>query len=372
MIIFASIFISVMAAANFYIYRRLFKTVLLKLRWLGLVITILLMSGEILLLLSRIIPTLEKSTYLYYFSSSCVGVTFMLFAATFAYDISLTAARKIPHNPERRQAIRLIFDASVMLATLTYIIRGFIDGGKAPGINRQEIAVKEFPIDNFTIVQISDLHVGHTIKREFVEDIVTRVNHLKPDMVVITGDLLDRGADELVDDLMPLSQIVAPSYFVTGNHEYFRGVEAALILVKRLGITTLTNEHRLIKTSQGEFNLVGINDLIGERFKTSPPDLDAAYKDLNPSLPTIVLAHQPKAIHKFEQHRCDLMLSGHTHGGQIFPFGLLVKLDQPYIAGLYQHRPDQKIFVSRGTGYWGPPIRIMAPSEISYLVIKSS
>ena len=371
MIIFATIFLTIMASANLYIYRRLFCQLSYNIKWLSLTIVISLMGGEIYLVLSRAINLLPKSSFTYALSSSAVGITFMLLVVTIIYNLGIVSSRKIPFDHNRRQTIRMIFDLTMVAATLNYLIRGFIEGGRSPAINKRVVRVKDFPDDNFTIVQLSDLHVGHTIRRPLVESVVERVNRLRPDMVVITGDLLDRSAAEVADDLQPLSNIVAPTYFVTGNHEYFRGVEAALILVRQLGITTLTNQHQVIKTKKGAFNLVGINDLIGERFKEYAPDLKAAYQGVDPALPTIVLAHQPKAIKYFKNLRCDLMLSGHTHGGQIYPFGLLVKLDQPYIAGLHQHRPGQQIFVSRGTGHWGPPIRVLAPSEISYLTIRS-
>ena len=132
----------------------------------------------------------------------------------------------------------------------------------------------------------------------------------------------------------------------------------------------MLNESLQIDEKEFSFNLIGFTDVSGERMDEYPMDIKKAYKGINPSLPTVVLAHQPKSILRLQQRPCDLMLSGHTHGGQIFPFGLLVMVDQPYLAGLYQHNDEQQIFVSRGAGYWGPPIRVMAPSEISKIVIK--
>jgi len=190
-------------------------------------------------------------------------------------------------------------------------------------------------------------------------------------MVVITGDLCDLPPEKISRDLEPLKTLKAPAYFVTGNHEYFHGVEAILTKLESLGIKPLTNKSTLFGNKEGSFNLVGLNDLAGERFG-APPDVEAAYSGVDSSKATIVLSHQPKSISLVKERRCDLMLSGHTHGGQIFPFGLLVMLDQPYLVGLHQHSPDQQIFVSRGTGYWGPPLRVLAPSEISRIVITQA
>lgn len=140
--------------------------------------------------------------------------------------------------------------------------------------------------------------------------------------------------------------------------------------MRELGIKPLLNDHVVIGEGDKQFNLVGLNDLIGARTGLFPPDAEQAYAKVNQDRPCIVLAHQPKMITELDDYRCDLMLSGHTHGGQIFPFGLLVMTNQPYLFGLYEHTTDKQIFVSRGTGYWGPPLRVLAPSEISQIVIS--
>ncbi|MDH3354127.1 MAG: metallophosphoesterase, partial [Chromatiales bacterium] len=243
---------------------------------------------------------------------------------------------------------------------------------KPPVVNDVVVRIKDFPFNGYTIVQLTDLHVGRTIKRTFIEDLVRRTNAMKPNIVVITGDLFDMNAEAIKNDLVPLQELNVPTYFITGNHEYFHGVEANLSYIRSLGIRALTNQNVVLGNENGRFNLVGINDLVGARMGIMPPDVEAAYQGLNPDIATIVLSHQPKSITLVKEKRCDLMLSGHTHGGQIFPFGLLVKIDQPYLAGLYQHTDEQQIFVSRGTGYWGPPLRVLAPSEISRIVITTA
>ncbi|MDA7848161.1 metallophosphoesterase, partial [Sulfurospirillum sp.] len=150
-------------------------------------------------------------------------------------------------------------------------------------------------------------------------------------------------------------------YFVSGNHEYFHGVEAICEHLKSLHVMVLENENVVIKNT---INLAGITDLMGRRMKLLEPDLHKALLHVKPELPTVLLAHQPKITKELKNEKIDLILSGHTHAGQIFPFGLLVLLDQPYLSGLYQHSKNTQIFVSSGAGYWGPPIRVMAPSEI--------
>ncbi len=370
-LIFISLFTLIMGGMNLYIYRRFFRQLSSLSHHIGAIVTILLMLGELLFVLDRLTGWLPDSALLYMLLTTTVGLSFMLFVVALFYDMTITTSRKVPFDQGRRRAIKVVFDLTVLTAAIAYLLRGFIEGAKPPALNRVAVHIPDFPQDGFTIAQLSDVHVGHTIRRPFMEEIVARVNALQPDLVVITGDLFDRTAHRIIADLEPLRDLAAPTYFVTGNHEYFRGVEQALEVLRRLDVTPLTNRHQSIELPQGRFNLLGVNDLVGERFGAQPFDLDAAYTGLDATLPTIVLSHQPKSIHHFTGRRCDLMLSGHTHGGQIFPFGLLVKLDQPYVAGLYRHNAEQQIFVSRGTGYWGPPIRVLAPSEISLLTIHN-
>jgi predicted MPP superfamily phosphohydrolase len=219
-------------------------------------------------------------------------------------------------------------------------------------------------------VQLTDIHVGRTIKRDFIERLVEETNRLNPDIVVITGDLVDLPISRIEYDLYPLKDLHAPTYFILGNHEYFHGVGEALAYVRELGIIPLCNEHVVIGEGEQRFNLVGLNDLSGERAGFYAPDTGQAFAGCDQDRCCIVLAHQPKMITQMNGCRCDLMLSGHTHGGQIFPFGLLVMAAQPYLSGLHAHSPEQQIFVSNGTGYWGPPLRFLAPSEISQLIIQ--
>lgn len=330
------------------------------------------MAGETALIIDMVFSFIPESLILHMTLSAFIGFTFILFAVTLIYDLTISVSRQVPFNQERRRTIKVIFDTAVLFGTASYLWRGFSQGTKLPEVNDVIVRIKDFPFTGFTIVQLTDIHIGRTVKHDFMENIIAQTNSLRPDMVVITGDLCDLPPEKISDDLEPLKSLKAPTFFVTGNHEYFHGVEAILKKVESLGIKPLTNKSILFGNNERNFNLVGLNDLTGERFGTRPPDVEAAYSGIDQSKPTIVLSHQPKSISLVEGRRCDLMLSGHTHGGQIFPFGLLVILDQPYLDGLHQHTSGQQIFVSRGTGYWGPPLRVMAPSEISRIVITQA
>ena len=369
-LIFASIFLLVMILMNVYIWRRFLR--LLSYDKVGylLAIPVVLMLGDVFFIVDIATNIIPDSPALYFITSSFIGFTFMLFVVAIIYDLTITVSKRVPVDHSRRRTLKLIFDVTMLVAAFAYLFRGFSQGVQFPEINRIKVKVKDFPLDKFNLVQLTDVHVGRTIKRDFIEELVKSTNALKPDMVVITGDLIDLPISQIEYDLYPLKDLNAPTYFIVGNHEYFHGVGEAVEYLKQLDIIPLMNEHVVIGEGSKQFNLVGLTDVMGSRVDFHPPDPDAAYLGADQNKACIVLAHQPKMISDMDDYRCDLMLSGHTHGGQIFPFGLLVMAAQPYLAGLYQHAPDRQIFVSRGTGYWGPPLRFLAPSEISQIFIQ--
>jgi predicted MPP superfamily phosphohydrolase len=302
--------------------------------------------------------------------SSSIGITFLLFVISLIYDFNLTLFKKVPYQENRRKFIKLVFDATMLVLAISYLFKGLKGGLSKPILNTININIKGFSTQDYTIIQLSDIHVGRTLQKAFVEELVQRTNAESPDIVVITGDLIDQEISTIKEDLAPLKNIKAATFFTLGNHEFFHNVDEIIPFIRSLGITVLINENISIKKDDVHFNLIGLSDEIGSRVNHLPIDVNNAYKGIDPKIPSIVLAHQPKSILRLSKKPCDLMLSGHTHGGQIFPFGILVMIDQPYLAGLYQHNENQQIFVSRGAGYWGPPIRVLAPSEISKIVIQ--
>ncbi|OSM01902.1 putative metallophosphoesterase [Magnetofaba australis IT-1] len=330
-----------------------------------------LMGGEILYAADRFFGFLPDSPTLIMLLGGCIGVTFMLFVIAVIYDLLRAVGSKgtTHFDPARRQSLRILFDAAFLLMAISYLWKGVHHGGKTPAIRRVTVPIPGLKTDKFTIVQWSDVHVGRTIKAPFVGDLVERTNALKPDLVAITGDLADLPANRAAADLAPIGQLQAPVCYVPGNHEYFHGVEDILAYLEMLGVKTLPNASLPIGGADPFLTVVGLNDLMGNRWGVRPPDWNQAFAGVDQSKPVVVLAHQPKCIEQTDHHRCDLMLSGHTHGGQIFPFGLLVMLAQPYLAGLHTHSNGQQIYVSRGTGYWGPPVRVLAPSEITLLTL---
>ncbi|MEG3640409.1 metallophosphoesterase [Magnetococcus sp. PR-3] len=365
---FVLIILTCLTLINFYSYRRFFCKVGPRAQRFGFVVFFTLTLGEMLYFGDRFLDLLPTSKLLTQGLSSFVGISFMLFIVAILYDVLQTTAHRIPFSHHRRNSLKRLLDFAMLIGASSYLLQGFWQGSTAPKVKKVQVHIPDFPVQNYTIVQLTDVHIGRTIKRDFIEDLVNRTNALKPNLVVITGDLVDQHPSVITQDLAPLKNIQAPTYFVTGNHEYFHRVNDVLDHLQTLDIVPLNNHNSLQKEG---FYLVGISDLFGKRWNLHPPNLPQAYHGVDTSKPVIVLAHQPKAIEEFSHQRCDLMLSGHTHGGQIFPFGMLVKLAQPYLAGLHTHKPGQQIYVSRGTGYWGPPLRVLAPSEITHITIKT-
>lgn len=223
----------------------------------------------------------------------------------------------------------------------------------------------------FRIAVVSDIHLGPLAGRAHTERIVGMINETTPDLVAIVGDVVDGTVDELGSAAAPLHDLVARegSFFVTGNHEYF--VDDTLEWLRemeRLGIHPLRNENTLLRRGGAVVNLAGVNDLAGKRHSDGP-DFDRALSGLNPAGPTVLLVHQPVLVEESVARGVDLQLSGHTHGGQMWPFHYLVHAVQPSLAGLSVVDGTQ-LYVTRGAGFWGPPVRIGARPDITVLSLE--
>lgn len=226
--------------------------------------------------------------------------------------------------------------------------------------------------NGFRIAVVSDIHLGPLLGRRHTERIVRMINETEPDLVAIVGDLVDGTVEELGHAAEPLQDLVSRegSFFVTGNHEYFvEDTMPWLRELERFGVSPLRNENTAIRRGGAAFDLAGVNDLAGEE-RGHPPDYDRALTGVDPSRPTVLLAHQPVMVADAAARGVDLQLSGHTHGGQTWPFQYIVEAVQPSLAGLSTHQ-DTQLYVSRGAGFWGPPVRVGAPPDISVLTLES-
>jgi uncharacterized protein len=223
----------------------------------------------------------------------------------------------------------------------------------------------------FRIAVVSDIHLGPLAGRAHTEQIVNTINAAEPDLVAIVGDLVDGTVSELGAAAAPLRDLSAPegTFFVTGNHEYFVDDTAEwLTELERLGIQPLRNENTAIRRGGAAFDLVGVNDIAGAQ-RDDPPDFDRALAGVNLSRPTVLLAHQPVLVSEAAARGVDLQLSGHSHGGQMWPFHYVVRMVQPSIAGL-STVDDTQLYVTRGAGFWGPPVRIGAPPDVTVLSLE--
>lgn len=279
-----------------------------------------------------------------------------------------------PVDHGRRATIRATLDMSLLAATGGLSATGLYMARKTPDVLPVDVPVPGLhpDLDGLRIIQLSDLHIGPTVKRGWVEKIADRASEFDADIIAITGDLVDGSVDRLTHDAAPLARLRAPlgQYFVTGNHEYYSGVFPWLAEVERLGFRPLINEHLTVKRGQATLAVAGVTDYrAASRVPGHATNPQAALAGTDHADYRLMLAHQPKSVYGCVAHGADLILSGHTHGGQYWPYTEAIHWFQPYIAGLYDHE-GKYIYVSRGTGYWGPPIRLGSSSEITLLTLR--
>jgi hypothetical protein len=301
-----------------------------------------------------------------------LGMVSCLFIYGIAVDISTIAIRRKRPNFDPKRRAFLTMGGVALGGTVV----GTEQALAGPTVRRVEIPLKSLPapFDGFTIAQISDLHVGAILGQDYVENVVKITNGLTPDMIVLTGDMVDGNVTDLKRDVAPLEGLKAPhgQFYITGNHEYYWGAEPWLAEFGRLGFTILHNKHQIIVKDDHPILLAGIPDLSTLRLDdVEKPDLVKALANAPDGLVKILLAHQPASYELASEAGFDLQLSGHTHAGQYFPFTLFIGLFQRYYKGLNRHQ-NMWVYVNSGTGYWGPPLRTANPTEITLLILKTA
>lgn len=383
LIVFLSVVLTVIGGIHFYFWVRLVKNTELGSpyrAWVAAALVALALSMPLAFFVGRAAPPSVRAIVAWP-AFVWMGLMFLLFVVLALSDLlrlGLFVTRtmeSLAPDAERRTLLARVLGA---LAGGTAGVLGGYGMVKALAhlhVNEVRVAVAKLPaaLDGFSIVQLTDVHFGPTIGRPFAEKIVALANAENPDVIAITGDLVDGSVQELRDAAAPLANLKARHgvFFVTGNHEYYSGVQEWTEELQRLGIRVLRNERVVLGDIGAQIAIAGVDDASAHRFgEGHGTDLEAALRNHPPEMPVVLLAHQPKTVHAAADFKVDLQISGHTHAGQIWPFSYLVKLDQPYLVGLHQHR-DTQIYVSPGTGYWGPPLRLGTTAEVTKLVLRS-
>ncbi len=366
--VFVGLITAIVALSHLYLYRRLVVQPGLPPRARRVVaagLALLAVSTPTSLLLGRALAPSARA--LFFVGYGWIGVAFLLMLALAVSDLVRLGARvwEGAPSPERRRFFGRVSALTASGVAGTLGAWGVVEA-LTPVVRRVQVSLKRLSpaMSGTRVVQLTDIHVGPLIQAGFVERIVAATNALEPDLVVITGDLVDGSVARLAPELAALGRLRARHgvYFVTGNHEYFSGVDAWVEHLRGLGIVVLRNERVRVGGEDG-FELAGVDD-----YRSRTHDVAAALRGREPDREVVLLAHQPKSVHEAARHGVGLQISGHTHGGQIFPWGLLVALDQPVVQGLARFGETQ-VWVSRGTGTWGPPMRVGAPPEISEITL---
>ncbi|MCP3100791.1 metallophosphoesterase [Myxococcus sp. K15C18031901] len=309
-----------------------------------------------------------------------IGVSTLLLMSVVVVDVLrvgalLASGGSPPMEADRREALARL--GALAAVTVGLVASGWgLREGRRVRVKRVEVPLKKLPpeLDGLSIVQLSDMHIGPMIGRDFVEHVVKTVNALAPDVVAITGDLVDGSVEDLALQVAPLANLTSThgSYFVTGNHEYHADASRWCEHLGQLGVRVLRNEYVEVGRGEHVLHLAGIDDYESTRFDIGHRvDLPGAVAGRDTRRALVLLAHQPKAIHEAVQHEVDLQLSGHTHGGQIWPLGWLLRLGQPVVAGLARFGATW-VYVSSGTGFSGPPMRLGSPAEITHLILRAA
>jgi predicted MPP superfamily phosphohydrolase len=323
-------------------------------------------------------PTLVDKPWFMLFAwagSTVMGLWATFILLSIPVDSVLLIYYLIPNHSAGLFSFAQQMNFSILLLSIMIVLLGYIEVLRGPKIKSIAINVPNLPLPlhNFKIAQLSDLHIGPTIRRKYIEKIVRRTNTLKPNIVVLTGDIADAKAADIALDLQPLQELSNTNgkYYVTGNHEYYWDPVGLMDAIKKLGFEVLVNSHCVINIDAAKILVAGIPDTIGGKFLPGhAPDVNQAVQSDEKTDFKILLAHRPEYCVEAEKVGFNLQLSGHTHGGQFFPFNFLVSMAHQYYRKLNKHG-RLWLYVNPGTGYWGPANRFGIPAEITLLTLRT-
>jgi predicted MPP superfamily phosphohydrolase len=275
-------------------------------------------------------------------------------------------------DPLRARVVAL----SVVVAVAVLLVRGYVEAMRVPRVRSLDVSIAGLGrgLDGLRVALITDTHYGPIDRARWSAEVVERVNALEADIVCHVGDIADGTVDVREAQARPLAAVraTAARVYVTGNHEYFSEAQGWLDYMERTGWAALHNRHIVVERGGDRLVVAGVDDATARAsgLRGHGADLEAALAGADRSLPVLLLAHQPKQVTHAVRAGVDLQVSGHTHGGQIWPFNFLVRLEQPVVQGLSRHGDRTQLYTSRGTGFWGPPFRVFAPSEITLLTLR--
>ncbi|MFE6814536.1 metallophosphoesterase [Streptomyces sp. NPDC057677] len=305
-----------------------------------------------------------------------LGGAWVLFTWSVLLGVLLRLALTVAGVGDGQDRARMVTWAVLGLTALL-LGWGYFEARRVPRVRRLEVELPRLGagLDGTRVVLITDTHYGPLDRARWSARVCETVNALEADLVCHTGDIADGTAERRRAQAAPLGTVQATRarVYVTGNHEYYSEAQGWVDLMDKLGWEPLRNRHLLLEHGGDTLVVAGVDDVTAESSGLAGhrAHLAGALQGADPDLPVLLLAHQPKFIDRAAAHGIDLQLSGHTHGGQIWPFHYLVRLDQPSVAGLSHHGDRTLLYTSRGTGFWGPPFRVFAPSEITLLVLRS-
>jgi predicted MPP superfamily phosphohydrolase len=377
-LIFLGLFITVIGGSHYYLARRLViapawsRDVALAIYLAaGLGISALVIQALIRRRFGIVSSALSWGGY------SWMGLVFYILIVAFALELPWLLIHEFLPDLAETDPVSMARARALMIITSALILSTLAlrSGLRAPTLKKIGIEIANWPpaLEGFRIVQVSDVHIGPLLDRRFSRSITDRVNALEPDMVAVTGDLVDGSTKSLRVEVEPFREMrgIHGVYFVTGNHDFYSGADDWVSLLRDYGWRSLRNERVSIEVEGSSFDLAGVDDRSGAMLQgEGGEDLDLALEGWTGERPLILLAHDPGTFHRAQHRKVDLQISGHTHGGQIWPFSWMVRAAVPWVKG-HHRTADSQIYVSSGTGFWGPPMRLGTSAEITELTITT-
>ena len=373
--LFVTIVLAVLLLMHVYVYVRAVHGVFAtrRARRIGAVVIAVLGLVTVAAFVTRRTPGVPHAVpYVGYFWLGLLLYLVLLLAIGEVVRLVVRAVGGRP-DPERRRFLSRVIAGTAALGAVGTITHGAVEAGRVR-VERREVPLDRLDpaFDGFTLAAISDVHLGPFTDGTDLAAIVATINEAAPDAVAVVGDLVDGGVAELGRAAAPLRDIVAPTYFVTGNHEYFSDAADWVEFLPTLGVRVLRNEREEIRRGSAVLCIAGCDDRTAASSGVDGHgyDLDAALRGKDPAHPVVLLCHQPVLVDRAARAGVDLQVSGHTHGGQLWPITHVALIDQPVLAGLVRVGPTW-LYVTRGVGFWGPPARVGSPPEITVLTLRS-